>query len=273
MSVTRPLPVGFEVGAYRVLGVLARGGFSTVYLAHDAEATPVALKEYRPLAPGQNPVAWGRGLQCFFEEGRALAALDHPNVVRVLNFFRAHDTAYIAMRYEVGRTLSEHIESRGALPEPWLRALFVRLLHGLREVHSSRLLHLDIKPGNIYVRHDDVPLLIDFGAARRALGGGNAGLARTYTSGFASPEQDKGEGLGPWSDIYAVGASLYACLAAAAPPAAGERLKKECLAPARSRWAGKYSDKLLAIIDWCLRLDPRLRPPSVLALQKALAAP
>jgi serine/threonine protein kinase len=260
-------PVGFQVENYRILGVLAQGGFSTVYLAHDEAATPVALKEYRPLAPGQDLAAWNRGMQCFFEEGRALAGLDHPNVVRVLNFFRAHDTAYLAMRYEVGRTLQEHIEQRREeLPEPWLRRVFVALLHGLREVHSARLLHLDIKPGNIYIRHDQAPLLIDFGAARPALSADK--LPATYTSGFASPEHHR---PGPWSDIYSVGASLYACLASEAPLPAAERLKKDGLVAARRRWAGRYSDKLLAIVDWCLRLDPALRPQSVLALQKALA--
>ena len=263
-------PVGFQVDAYRILGVLAQGGFSTVYLAHDADAVPVALKEYRPLAPGQDPVAWNRGMQCFFEEGRALAALDHPNVVRVLNFFRAHDTAYLAMRYEVGRTLQEHIEQRGdALGEGWLRAVFVRLLNGLREVHSSRLLHLDIKPGNVYVRNDGSPLLLDFGAARQTLSDEVRKLPPTFTPGFASPEHHN---PGPWSDIYSVGASLYACLAGSAPLAATDRLRDDRLVPARRRWAGRYSDKLLAIVDWCLRLDPRLRPPSVLSRQQALAA-
>jgi serine/threonine protein kinase len=214
-------------------------------------------------------------MQCFFEEGRALAALHHPNVVRVLNFFRAHDTAYMAMRYECGRSLQEHIEKReGALPENWMRNIFVQLLSGLREVHSVRLLHLDIKPGNIYVRHNNAPLLIDFGAAQHALAADGARLPPTYTSGFASPEhQGARDRRGPWSDIYSVGASLYACLAAAAPLAATERLQKDRLEPARRRWAGKYSDRLLAIIDWCLRLDPALRPQSVLALQKALNTP
>jgi len=270
VAVNRPLPVAFEVEDYRILGVLAQGGFSTVYLAHDAQATPIALKQYRPAQPGQDAAAWARGLRCFFEEARTLATLHHPNVVHVLNFFRAHGTAYMAMRYEVGRTLQEHIETRGdALPEPWLRRLFVQLLHGLREVHSARLLHLDIKPGNIYVRHDGTPLLIDFGAARSALSPDRARLASTYTSGFASPEHHN---PGPWSDIYSVGASLYACLAGAAPLSAAERVQKDSLVPARRRWAGRYSDRLLAIVDWCLRLDPALRPQSVLALQKALAA-
>lgn len=261
-------PVGFQVENYRILGVLAQGGFSTVYLAHDESATPVALKEYRPLAPGQDTAAWNRGMQCFFEEGRALAPLDHPNVVRVLNFFRAHDTAYLAMRYEVGRSLQEYIETRSnPFPEAWLRGLFVSLLRGVREVHSARLLHLDIKPGNIYVRHNGVPMLIDFGSARTALSPERP-LAPIYTSGFASPEHHN---PGPWSDIYSVGASLYACLSAESPLPAAERLQNDRLVPARRRWAGKYSDKLLAIIDWCLRLDPKLRPQSVLALQKALA--
>ena len=262
------LPVGFQVSDYRVLGVLAQGGFSTVYLAHNDQATPVALKEYRPLQPDQDLTVWRRGLQCFFDEGKALARLRHPNVVQVLNFFRANGTAYLAMRYECGRTLQELIEKRDVgLQESWLRRTFVALLHGLREVHSARLLHLDIKPGNIYLRHDGSPMLIDFGAAQAALSPDRK--PSTYTSGFASPEHDK---PGPWSDIYSVGATLYACLAAAAPMSAAERLQNDRLVPARRRWAGKYSDRLLAIIDWCLRLDPALRPQSVLALQKALGA-
>src|SRR5262249_23232478 len=141
-------------------------------------------------------------------------------------------------------------------PETWLRWQFVSLLRGLREVHSARLLHLDIKPGNIYVRHNGAPMLIDFGSARTALSPERR-LAAIYTTGFASPEHDN---PGPWSDIYSVGASLYACLASEPPLSAAERLQSDRLVPARRRWAGKYTDKLLAIVDWCLRLDPKLRP-------------
>jgi len=281
----QPLPEGFQLDNYRVLRLIASGGFSFVYLAHDENETPVAIKEYlpatlalrtaesaAPVVPEENLATFRYGLKCFFEEGRALAGLQHPNVVRVLNFFRANDTVYLVMRYERGRTLQEHIHKKtGTIKEEWIRGTFASLLNGLREVHSNKLLHLDIKPGNIYVRNDGNPVLIDFGAARQTLTVDGLKLPPMYTPGFASPEHHRErEKLGPWSDIYSIGASMYACLAGAGPPTALQRLEKDKLTSARKGWAGKYSAELLDTIDWCLRLDHMERPQSVLALQKAL---
>src|SRR3954471_17550468 len=153
----QPLPDGTQLENYRVLRVLAHGGFSFVYLAHDENEQPVAIKEYLPSTlvpprnseqhtnvPSENAATFRYGMKCFFEEGRALASLSHPNVVRVTNFFRANETVYMVMRYERGRTLQEHIHARrGVLRESWIRRTFSQLLHGLREVHSHKLLHLD----------------------------------------------------------------------------------------------------------------------------------
>lgn len=281
----QPLPEGHQLLGYRILRVLAHGGFSIVYLAHDENDAPVAIKEYLPatlalrtgegavpVVPEAHAAAFRYGLKCFFEEGRALATLDHPNVVRVLNFFRANETVYLVMRYERGRTLQHHIHARGGvLKEDWIRSTFASLLNGLREVHSNKLLHLDIKPGNVYLRGDGTPLLIDFGAARQMLAGEAPLLPPMFTPGFASPEQQTDRAkLGPWSDIYSVGATLYACLTAEAPPAAEERLEKDRHVPARKAGAGRFSEELLDIVDWCLRLDHLERPQSVFALQKAL---
>jgi len=280
----QPLAEGTRLENYRILRVLAAGGFSFVYLAHDENETPVAIKEYlpaslalrtngspSPIVPEENAATFRYGLKCFFEEGRALAHLSHPNVVRVLNFFRANDTVYLVMRYERGRTLQQHIvKRRGTIDEPWIRKTFAELLNGLREVHSNKLLHLDIKPGNVYVRNDGTPLLIDFGAARETLGG-SMKLPPTYTPGFASPEQHtKREDLGPWSDVYSVGATMYACFSGGPPPPADQRVQKDSLVPARRAWSNKYSADLLDTVDWCLRLDHMERPQSVFALQKAL---
>jgi hypothetical protein len=281
----QPLPEGFQLENYRILRLLASGGFSFVYLAHDENETPFAVKEYlpatlalrttaspAPVVPEENLPTFRYGLKCFFEEGRALATLSHPNVVRVTNFFRANETVYLVMRYERGRTLQEHIHKKsGAIKEDWLRDTFAQLLNGLREVHSNKLLHLDIKPGNIYVRNDGNPVLIDFGAARQTLTVDGLKLPPMYTPGFASPEHHRErEKLGPWSDIYSIGASMYACLAGAGPPVATQRMEKDKLTSARKGWAGKYSVDLLDTIDWCLRLDHLERPQSVFALQKAL---
>jgi len=176
------------------------------------------------------------------------------------------------MRYERGRTLQQHIVNhRGAIEESWIRKTFAELLNGLREVHTNKLLHLDIKPGNVYVRNDGTPLLIDFGAARQTLGEEAHKLPPTFTPGFASPEQHvRREDLGPWSDMYSVGATMYSCLAGAPPQAANERLEKDTLVPAAHAFSGKYSSELLDTIDWCLRMDHLERPQSGFALQKAL---
>ena len=170
------------------------------------------------------------------------------------------------------RTLQEHIHLRtGTLRESWIRRTFTQLLHGLREVHARKLLHLDIKPGNIYVRNDGSPLLIDFGSVRQTLTAEGTKLPPMYTPGFASPEHYANrENLGPWSDMYSVGAAMYACLSGDSPPPADQRLAQDKLEPARKAWSGKYTNQLLDTIDWCMRLDHLERPQSVLALQKAL---
>src|SRR5216684_1744976 len=278
----QPLPEGYQLENYRIASVLSRGGFSIVYLAYDENDQPVAIKEYLPsqlalrkegdALPSiseDNLATFRYGMRCFFEEGRSLARLSHPNVVRVLNFFRANETVYMVMRYERGRTLQEHIQARrrGAVKESFIRHVFSLLLNGLREVHSNKLLHLDIKPGNVYVRNDGTPLLIDFGAARQTLSAEGIKLPPTYTPGFASPEQHaKRDDLGPWSDVYSVGATMYACFAGAAPQPANRRVEKDTLMAARRAWSGKYSADLLYTVYWCLRLDHMERPQSVFSL-------
>lgn len=280
-----PLPNGYPLEEYTVDRQLSLGGFSIVYLATDAAGKQVAIKEYlpnslalrargetKPLITADHLGAFRYGMKCFFEEGRALARLSHPNVIRVLNFFRANETVYMVMEYEHGRTLQEFIQMhQGHISERFIRGVFTRMLNGLREVHTNKLLHLDLKPSNIYLRADNTPVLIDFGAARQTLITDQPVLKPMYTPGFASPEHyGSRKDLGPWSDIYSVGASMYACLAGCAPQAADSRMKKDTLPPAMLRWDGQFSDRLLEIIDWCLNLNHLYRPQSVFALQKAL---
>ncbi len=280
-----PLPNGYSLEEYTIDRQLSLGGFSIVYLATDPSGNQVAIKEYlpnslalrargetKPLITADHLGAFRYGMKCFFEEGRALARLSHPNVIRVLNFFRANETVYMVMEYEQGRTLQEFIQKhQGHISERFIRGVFTRMLNGLREVHSNKLLHLDLKPSNIYLRTDNTPVLIDFGAARQTLIVDQPILKPMYTPGFASPEHyGTRKDLGPWSDIYSVGASMYACLAGSAPQAADSRQKKDTLPPAMLRWDGQFSDRLLEIIDWCLNLNHLYRPQSVFALQKAL---
>jgi serine/threonine protein kinase len=281
----QPLAEGTALQKYRILRLLAAGGFSFVYLAHDEKQAPVAIKEYlpstlalrvngspHPQIPEEHLAKFRFGMKCFFEEASALARLAHPNVMRVLDFFRANETVYLVMRYERGGTLQAHIQSRrGAVEELWMRNTFAQLLDGLREVHKNKLLHLDIKPANVYLRNDGTPLLIDFGGARQILSAEGMKLPPTYTPGFAPPEMHvQRELLGPWSDIYSVGATMYACFAGAAPQPANARVEEDLLVPASRAWSGEYAADLLEIVDWCLRLDHLQRPQSVFALQKAL---
>ena len=245
----------------------------------------MAIKEYMPNSlalrgegeivpniPPEHQSDFNHGLKLFFEEGRALTGLDHPNVVRVLNFFRAHETVYLVMRFETGHTLRDHIrQHRGRLSEAFMRKMFSGMLDGLGEVHGHGLLHLDIKPANIWLRDDGSPVLLDFGAARYAVDIGPPAPRAMYTPGYAAPEQYHGKfTLGPWTDIYAVGACMYAALAGSAPQAADERFADDEMLPARQRWGMEYSPRLLATIDECLRLDPPRRPQHARALQASL---
>ena len=279
------LPPGFQLDQYRIERQLSLGGFSIVYLARDAHGMAVAIKEYlpnslalrkegetEPQVSEEHRLAFRYGMKCFFEEGRALAKLMHPNVVRVLNFFRANGTVYMVMQFERGRTLHDYIRKhRGEVKEMLIRAVFARMLNGLREVHAHKLMHLDIKPSNIYLRNDGTPVLLDFGAARQTLMSDQPVLKPMYTPGYAAPEQyEKDAQLGPWTDIYSVGASLHACIVGSPPPRADERTQQDTLQPVVKTQAGRYSRQLLELTDWCLHLDPQQRPPSVYALQKAL---
>ena len=285
-QVNQPLPEGYVLNGYRIEKPLSSGGFSIVYLAHDEKQAPFAIKEYLPASIAlrsdgaavriEDPAvlaAFRHGLRCFFEEGRTLALISHPNVVRVENFFRANETVYMAMRYERGRTLQFHIQrNRAELTEAFLRRVFLQLLNGLREVHANKLLHLDIKPANIYVAIDGRPILLDFGAARITLSDEPTKLRLMYTAGFAAPEQYGGDTtrLGPWTDIYAIGATLYTCLTGTPPPAADARLEKDAMIPLRTFARAAYSDELYSIVEGCLMLDHLKRPQTAFDLQKLL---
>jgi len=285
-----PLPDGLEIGGYRIVKKIASGGFSIVYLAYDGDGNAVAIKEYLPSAlalrpPGElSPVIpkanlpiFRIGLKCFFEEGRALARIVHPNVVRVLNFFRANDTVYMVMAYESGHSLQEYaarLVAKGSRAgEPFIRQVFHGVCAGLREVHANKLLHLDLKPANIYLRTDGSPMLLDFGAARQTIQTDAPTLAPMYTPGFAAPElYAKGSALGPWTDIYSIGASMFACMAGAPPQPADQRRAADTMEQQFAQLDGAYTPGLVAMVKACLALDPLARPQSVFAVQKALQA-
>lgn len=280
----RALPAGTRLEQYTVVRSLSSGGFSEVYLALDQHDRKYAIKEYLPLAmTGRHDSydvtvlneldrdAFKLGLKCFFEEARILAGIQHPNIVRVSNFFRAHQTVYMVMDYTEGRPLAKEIElTPHGIAEHRLRRLFAELIGGLREVHLQHLLHLDIKPANIYLRRNGTPVLLDFGAARQTLGRAQH-LGSMFTPGYAAPEQYDPQGkLGPWTDIYALGACMYVAMGGSKLQAADQRQKQDKVLPASKAFARFYSPELLALVDDCLCLDPLTRLASLSEMQKRL---
>jgi serine/threonine protein kinase len=283
------LPDGIHIGGYRIVKKIAVGGFSIVYLAEDEEGNSVAIKEYMPALLARRAVGelqptvapehldlYRIGLKCFFDEGRALASIVHPHVVRVLNFFRAHDTVYLVMGYEHGISLQDHIARRkkkGDKPlitETAIRRMFAQVMEALREVHTHKLLHLDLKPANIYLRADGTPILIDFGAARQTLHADLSQLHPMYTPGFAAPELYAKKELGPWTDIYSIGASIFTCMVGVPPQSALERKRDDRMDDFYAQLQGLYSAELVDVVRSSLMLEPLKRPQSVFALQKSL---
>jgi eukaryotic-like serine/threonine-protein kinase len=197
--------------------------------------------------------------------------------VRVLNFFRANDTVYMVMTYESGRSLQEHVirnrskEQKDVLSERFIRRVFTQVMNGLREVHSNRLLHLDVKPANIYLRMDGTPILLDFGAARQTLQRDISKTYPMYTPGFAAPELYKRDAeLGPWTDVYSIGACIYACMSGMPPQESDQRLKDDRMPQALRSFRGLYSAQMISMVERCLRLNSLERPQTVYAVQKEL---
>ena len=286
-----PLPPDTVIGGYRIVRKVAAGGFGVVYLAVDPSGQQVAIKEYLPSslaarAPGtllpqvapEKLSLYRLGLKSFFEEGRSLAQISHPSVVSVMNFFRENETVYMVMNYLEGASLQEFIITARDLKqakvfrESTIRSLFDEVLRGLRIVHQHKMLHLDIKPANVFITDDNKAVLIDFGAAREVLSKEGNFIRPMYTPGFAAPEMYRRDAsLGPWTDIYAIGACIYACMQGYPPNEAPQRLEKDRIAVALTRLRGVYSDDLIEVVEWCMALDPLSRPQSVFALQKELS--
>ncbi len=286
-----PLPPDTVIGGYRVVRKVAAGGFGLVYLALDPDGQQVAVKEYLPSslatrAPGdllpqvqpEKLALYRLGLKSFFEEGRSLAQISHPSVVSVLNFFRENETVYMVMNYLEGAALQDFIvtardlKQKKVFRESTIRSLFDEILRGLRIVHQHKMLHLDIKPANIFITDDNKSVLIDFGAAREVLSKEGNFIRPMYTPGFAAPEMYRRDSsMGPWTDIYAIGACMYACMQGYPPSEAPQRQDKDRIAMALARLRGVYSDNLIEVVEWCMALDPLSRPQSVFALQKELS--
>lgn len=278
-SLDHALPKGHMLHTYRIEKSIGGGGFSLVYLAIDSERSrKVVIKEFLPLDKArrlddasveylshesQNNDPGAAGIKRFFNEAAALAKVNHPNIVKVRDVFRANNTVYMVMDYHKGHDLRWYIKRySGRLSEKFIVTVFPYLLEGLRELHENGLLHLDIKPANIHIRPGGKPLLLDFGAVREIMTQRTRG-PHTLTMGYAPVEQHKNGHIGPWTDMYAIGASMWACMSGTAPPKSLDREKKDNLKPAVKTFARNYSRQLLEAVDWCLQMESTQRPQNV----------
>ena len=278
------LPAGYRLQNFRVLRVLGVGGFGVTYLAeHITLGQQAAIKEYLPneFAVREGATVHPKseadradfewGLQRFLDEAKTLARFEHRNVVRVRDYFEANRTAYIVMDYEEGEPLDKLLERHGRLTEAQLQRVLLPIIEGLREVHAAGFLHRDIKPSNVFVRRaDETPVLLDFGAARQALGRKSKSLTAVASAGYSPPEQYESEGeQGPWTDVYALSALCYRAITGNAPLEAPRRQSRlarrqpDPLPALAVSGPSEYSKSLLEAVDWGLRVIETERPQSL----------
>jgi len=289
------LPIALPSGTllrdqFRIGRVLGAGGFGVTYLGFDELLErPVAVKEYFPRhlavdrtdtnsvvprSSAQDP-DFDFGLQRFLQEARTLAKFeDHPNIVRVRTFFGENGTGYLVMNFYEGYTLEEYIEAQsGWLPEEEALYIIHDVLDGLQAAHDAGVLHRDIDPSNIYLTEDGRVVLLDFGAARAAVGERTQTLSVMLKRGYAPHEQYHSRGeQGPWTDIYASAATLYRTLTGYKPPEAPARVMNEDLVPP-IEISPSLSQQVNDAVVAGLEVLPQNRPQSIEAFRDLLPPP
>ena len=280
---TQPLPVGHELLWYKIEEILGHGGFGMTYLATDTNLNrQVAIKEYLPSMFAfrstefdVNPLSteheknYTWGLSSFLNEAKTLAKFKHRNIVQVQTVFEANNTAYMVMEYEHGESLDQAFKSRiDQLNQSFFENLLFPVMEGLQAIHDAGFIHRDIKPGNLYLRTDSSPVLIDFGSARQTSQQETSEMTTLVSQGYTPLEQyssNFGE-QGPWTDIYSLAASVYHGITGKRPEDALNRSASALssnpdplprlleLAP------DGYSDKFCHAIDCALELKPAERP-------------
>lgn len=285
-----PLPTGTLVGRYRLSDVLGRGGFGYTYRAVDERlGGEFAIKEYLPRGvairrPGLRvgPIStsdagnFSWGLSRFLEEARTLRQLTmpvaHPNVVAVRDYLEEFGTGYMIMDFCEGRSLAARLGQNSTLEQKPLCALLGPLLDALAHLHAASVVHRDIKPDNICLRTDDTPVLIDFGAAKHSLGERSQTVTMILTPGYSPVEQYLGSGrIGPWTDLYALGATLYRAISGHPPLESLARWDADELTPAKVVGQNRYAPRLLEAIDAALTVRAADRPQSVSEWRSSIA--
>ncbi len=282
------LPPGTRLGEFELLSLLGVGGFGIVYLAFDhALEREVAVKEYMPaslagrtetmhvsLRSHSDAESFALGLRSFVNEAKLLARFDHPSLLKVHRFWEANGTAYMAMPVLRGRTLKEiRSDMTGSPDESWMRNILTPLLGAIEKLHSEDVYHRDIAPDNIQIEPDGRPVLLDFGAARRVLSDKSQALTAILKPAYAPIEQYGEAGSvrqGPWTDIYALGATLHYMLLGRPPSPATARTVHDEASHLTPEQVPGCTEAFLQTIDWMLRPRPLDRPQSVAELRRVL---
>jgi serine/threonine protein kinase len=272
------LTLGSALMEYRLERVLGAGGFGITYLGWDCNLEKhVAIKEYLPtqlavraLDGSVVPLATEQkydylwGLERFVQEARTLAKFSHPHIVRVLRYLEANNTAYMVMEYEAGESLAQWLKTHCSPSENDLREILGPLLDGLDAVHAQGFLHRDIKPANVFIRADGKPVLIDFGAARQAVGHKSVSLTSIVSPGYAPLEQYASDGnQGPWTDVYSLSAVLFRAITGQNPPEAISRMKIDRVCHRLDSAQQRYSETFIKAVKLGMAIDEKLRPQSV----------
>jgi len=285
------LSAGTRLAEFEVQALLGVGGFGMVYRAYDHSLhRPVAIKEYMPAAlvnrqDGQSLAlrsttdqpTYQSGLNSFIAEARLLAQFDHPSLVKVYRFWEANNTAYMVMPLYSGITLKQaRCQMAGPPPEAWLRTVLWSILQALRVLHEHGTVHRDVSPDNIFLQDCGPPVLLDLGAARRAISDQTHQHTAILKVNYAPIEQyASAEDLqpGPWSDLYALAAVIHGCVRNEPPPPATFRVVRDSLptmasvaTTVQAHFGQHYSGEFIQAIDHALAIQPSQRPQSVAQL-------
>jgi len=284
------LPVGHRLHEFEIRGVIGVGGFGIVYRAFDHSLErDVAIKEYMPsalagrtskqqvsLLSAAHSETFALGLSSFVNEAKLLARFDHPSLVKVHRFWEDNGTAYMVMPLYRGITLRALRQQSDRCPDgAWLTQLLEQLLGALEVLHREGVYHRDIAPDNILVADGAPPVLLDFGAARRVISDRSQTLTAILKPSYAPLEQyaeSTGMRQGPWTDFYALGATLHFMITGKPPQPATARALSDDQPHLAGSGQGGVPDLLLQVCDWMLAPKPHDRPQNAAEVRAALHA-
>lgn len=265
-------------GSYHIDQYLASGGFGNTYAATNQFGEKVAIKEFFmrmistrdegtstvSVSIADNRPKFDEQLAKFREEAKRLRGLNNRHIVRVHDLFDENGTAYYVMDYIEGGSLKDTVKNGGPLQETPALDIFSQLLDALEAVHNKGFYHLDIKPSNVMLRSDGTALLIDFGASKhmKAEGGATTDTAPACTPGYAPSElmEQSMNKVGPWTDLYSLGATLYYMVTTHEPPKISDLNEGPDEA---FHFPVEVSQKVRELIVWMMSIAKNRRPQSV----------